>query len=101
MDERTATWADIKALAQKAEEVGFDSCGSLLAALAAVTSRVELGTLVLCNGFRNPAMLAKMADTIDEISGGRLILGLGAGYHDPEYHALGLFRWDLLPGAGV
>ena len=40
-------------------------------------------------GFRNPALLAKMADTIDEISGGRLILGLGTGYHDPEYHAFG------------
>ena len=61
----------------------------MLSALAASTSRVELGTLVMCGGFRNPAMLAKMADTVDEISGGRLILGLGAGYHDPEYHAFG------------
>jgi alkanesulfonate monooxygenase SsuD/methylene tetrahydromethanopterin reductase-like flavin-dependent oxidoreductase (luciferase family) len=61
----------------------------MLSALAAATSRVELGTLVICGGFRNPAMLAKMADTIDEISGGRLILGLGAGYHDAEYRAFG------------
>ena len=61
----------------------------MLAALAAATARVELGTLVLCSGFRNPALLAKMADTMDEISGGRLILGLGAGYHDPEYQAFG------------
>jgi probable F420-dependent oxidoreductase len=111
MNGQTATWTDIAAMAHKAEEVGFDSiwlpdhflirddpgeeplgvweCTTMLAALAAATARVELGTLVLCSGFRNPAMLAKMADTIDEISGGRLILGLGAGYHDPEYHAFG------------
>ena len=111
MDGGTAAWTDIVAMAHKAEEVGFDSiwlpdhfllqddpgappvgvweCTAMLAALAAATTRVELGTLVMCSGFRNPAMLAKMADTIDEISGGRLILGLGAGYHDPEYHAFG------------
>jgi alkanesulfonate monooxygenase SsuD/methylene tetrahydromethanopterin reductase-like flavin-dependent oxidoreductase (luciferase family) len=92
MDGRTATWTDIVAMAHQAEEVGFDSiwlpdhflirddlgaepvgvweCTTMLAALAAATARVELGTLVLCSGFRNPAMLAKMADTIDEISGG-------------------------------
>ena len=51
--------------------------------------RVELGTLVACTGFRNPALLAKMADTVDEISGGRLILGLGAGWHEPEFDAFG------------
>jgi len=62
---------------------------SILAALAAVTTRVELGTLVLCSAFRNPALLAKMADTVDEISGGRLVLGLGAGYHEPEFRAFG------------
>ena len=101
-------------MARRAEEIGFDSlwiadhllfrfegieprggweCLSLLAALAAATERVELGTLVVCTGFRNPALLAKIADTIEEISGGRIILGLGAGYHEPEYRAFG-FPYD-------
>src|SRR5207249_1659918 len=62
---------------------------SLLAALAAATQRVELGPLVSPAGFRNPALLAKMADTVDEISGGRLVLGLGAGWKAPEYAAFG------------
>ena len=62
---------------------------TLLTALAEATERVELGTLVLCNPFRNPALLAKMAHTLDEISGGRLILGVGAGWHKPEFDAFG------------
>jgi len=57
--------------------------------LAAVTTRIEIGSLVVCTGFRNPALLARMADTLDEISGGRLILGLGAGWHEPEFRAFG------------
>jgi alkanesulfonate monooxygenase SsuD/methylene tetrahydromethanopterin reductase-like flavin-dependent oxidoreductase (luciferase family) len=61
-----------------------------LSALAEATARVELGTLVLCNSFRNPALVAKMATTFDEVSGGRLILGLGAGWNDAEFAALGL-----------
>lgn len=110
MDGQTPRWADMLAIARRAEELGFDSVFiadhliyrfegrdtfgiwegmSLLAALAAATERVELGTGVICTGFRNPALLAKMADTIDEISGGRLILGIGAGWHDPEYEAFG------------
>jgi probable F420-dependent oxidoreductase len=69
--------------------VGVWECWSLLAALAEATNRVELGTLVLCNAFRNPALLAKMAHTLDEVSGGRLLLGVGAGWHEPEFDALG------------
>lgn len=107
-------WAEIAALARRAEEIGFDSfwlpdhllfrfddvhpqgawdVWSLLAALAATTERIEIAPLVACTSFRNPALIAKMADTIDEISGGRLILGLGAGWHKPEYDAFG-FPYD-------
>lgn len=106
----TARWPDLLNMTQLAEQAGFDSiwtvdhfnlpdhgveCGvlesfSILAAIAAVTTRVELGPLVACTAFRNPALVAKIAETIDEISGGRLILGLGAGWHEPEYRAMGL-----------
>jgi alkanesulfonate monooxygenase SsuD/methylene tetrahydromethanopterin reductase-like flavin-dependent oxidoreductase (luciferase family) len=60
-----------------------------VAALAASTSRIELGQLVMCVSFRSPALLAKMAVTADGVSGGRLVLGLGAGWYDPEYLAFG------------
>ncbi len=108
-------WRAVSDMARAAEDVGFDSlwivdhllyklegesegrgcweAWSLLSALAAVTERVELGTLVLAMGWRNPALLAKMADTVEEISGGRLILGLGSGYHRFEYDAFG-FPFD-------
>src|ERR687886_679297 len=66
-------------------QAGVWECWSFLSALAAVTSRVELGTLVLCAGFRNPALLAKMADAVEEISNGRLILGIGAGWDELEF----------------
>ena len=109
MNGETARWSDIRALSETAEAVGFDSvwvtdhfihredddirgpweCWSLMCAIAAVTERVEIGSLVLCTGFRNPALLAKMADTLEEISGSRLILGLGAGWNEPEYRAFG------------
>lgn len=66
---------------------------SILAGLAVATSRVELGTLVTCTGYRNPALLAKIADTVDEMSGGRVILGVGAGDHWSEHERFG-FRLD-------
>src|SRR5215203_1266091 len=109
---KTARWPDLAAMAQRAEALGFDSlwtidhllfnervqpgrrkglweCWSLLAALAAITTRVELGPLVSSTTFRNPALLAKIAHTVDEISDGRLILGLGAGSYKGEHHAFG------------
>src|SRR6266851_6891674 len=60
---------------------------TIVAALAASTSTIELGQLVMCVSFRSPALLAKMAVTADGVSGGRLVLGLGAGWYDPEYLA--------------
>jgi alkanesulfonate monooxygenase SsuD/methylene tetrahydromethanopterin reductase-like flavin-dependent oxidoreductase (luciferase family) len=112
--EYVASWRDYLEMARIAEDIGLDSlwlgdhllyryaneaakgpweCWSFLSALAAVTNRVELGPLVLCAGFRNPALVAKMSETIDEISGGRFILGLGAGWNEPEYAAFG-FPFD-------
>lgn len=108
----TPRWSDLAAMAQLAEDIGCDSvwfvdhliyrdemttleqqgvweCWSILAGLAAVTRRVELGSLVTPTSFRNPALLAKIVDAVDEISGGRVILGLGAGYHAAEYRAFG------------
>ncbi len=94
-----------------AEEAGFDSiwfgdhflyrmadgsvdapwdAWSVLAAAAAMTTRVELGPFVTPLGFYNPAVLAKKAATVDEISGGRLILGVGAGWNEPEFTAYGV-----------
>jgi alkanesulfonate monooxygenase SsuD/methylene tetrahydromethanopterin reductase-like flavin-dependent oxidoreductase (luciferase family) len=110
MNGGTARWRDLREMARLGEQIGADSlwvtdhlihrdpgeeprgpweCWSLLSALAAVTEKPEIGTLVLCTAFRNPALLAKMADTVEEISGGRLILGLGAGWNKPEYDAFG------------
>src|SRR5262249_53632734 len=72
------------------EDGGFHEAWTLLAALAEATDRVELAPLVLCASFRSPGLVAKMAVTLDEISRGRLILGVGAGWHDPEYEMFGL-----------
>jgi alkanesulfonate monooxygenase SsuD/methylene tetrahydromethanopterin reductase-like flavin-dependent oxidoreductase (luciferase family) len=110
MDGAMARGADVLAMARAAESVGFDSiwipdhllihdaprspqgaweCGSILGALCVATSRVEIGALVIATSFRNPALIAKMADTLDELSEGRLVLGLGTGRHEPEHHAFG------------
>jgi alkanesulfonate monooxygenase SsuD/methylene tetrahydromethanopterin reductase-like flavin-dependent oxidoreductase (luciferase family) len=101
------TWPQVRTFGQHAEAAGLDSiwvCDHLLsgppadgihegwtilAALAASTRHLELGQLVTCTSFRHPALLAKMATTADTVSGGRLILGLGAGWYDPEYQAFG------------
>ncbi len=108
--EYEASWKEVAAMARLAEEVGLDSiwlgdhllydlpggrkgpweAWSMLAALAAVTERVELGPLVAALPFHNPAVLAKKAATVDEISGGRLILGVGAGWNPVEFKAFGL-----------
>ena len=71
------------------ETMGIHECWTVLAAIAEATERAALGTLVMCTGFRNAALLAKMAATLDHVSGGRLTLGVGAGWHDPEYDAFG------------
>jgi alkanesulfonate monooxygenase SsuD/methylene tetrahydromethanopterin reductase-like flavin-dependent oxidoreductase (luciferase family) len=68
---------------------GIWEAWTLLSALAEATDRIELGALVMCTAFRNPALLAKMADALDEVSEGRLTLGLGAGWHEPEFTAFG------------
>jgi len=72
---------------------GIHECWTVLSAMAALTSRVELGILVLAMPFSSPALLAKMATTLDEIAGGRLILGVGCGWHQPEFDAFG-FPFD-------
>ncbi len=69
---------------------GIWECWTMLSALAEATQRVELGTLVAAVPFRNPAVFAKMIATLDEISNGRVIAGLGAGWHQPEFDAFGV-----------
>ena len=106
-DDDTNGFSDLRALALAAEDGGLDSvwgadhlifrddgettgiheCWTVLTAIAAITSRVEIGPLVLALPFRNPALTAKMAAELDEVSGGRLILGVGCGWHEPEFDA--------------
>ena len=71
------------------DERGVWECFTTMAGLASATERINIGSLVACTGFRNPGLVAKMVETIDDISGGRVILGLGAGWHKPEYDAFG------------
>src|ERR1700693_4195249 len=103
-------WRDVRDIALLAEAEGLDSVWvadhllsgrgdeeprgihegwTLVSAVAAITTRVELGTLVVCSSFRSPGLVAKMAASVDLVSGGRLILGLGAGWYDREYEAFG------------
>jgi probable F420-dependent oxidoreductase len=109
--ERDVRWPEYLSMARAAEGVGFDSiwvgdhflyrgpdgfergpwdAWSLLPALAAVTERVAIGPLVACLAFRPPGVLAKTAATVDEISRGRLVLGVGAGWNETEFRAFGL-----------
>lgn len=71
-------------------EFGSWEAFTTAAALAQATSRIQIGLLVTCLGWRNPGIVARMTETIEEISGGRFILGIGAGWHEPEYDAYGL-----------
>ncbi|MFN8525069.1 MAG: LLM class flavin-dependent oxidoreductase [Chloroflexota bacterium] len=112
---RIVPWTELRDIARVAEDVGFDGLfapdhllfrdwpgkvpegetrglwevWTVLSALAEATKRVTIGPFVMAMGFRNPALLAKMADTLDEVSGGRLILGLGSGRAEPEHTAFG------------
>ena len=114
-------WDSVALVARTAEEGGFDSvwlydhflyeggysghpypepvleCFTALGALAAVTQKVKLGQLVLGMPYRNPALVAKMATTLDVISHGRTILGIGAGWHKREYEAYGWGEFEEVP----
>ncbi len=111
----TVRWTDLAEMARVAEDVGFDSvwvpdhllfrfpgvttfgvweCWSLVSALAAITNKVQIGTMVSVTLWRSPGLLAKILDTVDEISGGRIIAGLGAGSHEAEFPAFGYQDWN-------
>jgi alkanesulfonate monooxygenase SsuD/methylene tetrahydromethanopterin reductase-like flavin-dependent oxidoreductase (luciferase family) len=113
--EREVRWPEVRAMALAAEEAGFDAIWlgdhllyrddrgergpwdvwTQLAALAAVTSRVRLGPLVAATAFHAPGMLARMAASVDEVSRGRFVLGIGAGWNEVEFRAFG-FPFDRL-----
>src|ERR1700742_3812944 len=109
--ERVVRWPEYAAMARAAEEVGFDSlwvgdhllyrddgrpergpwdAWTLLAGLAMVTERVSIGPLVACTAFHRPGVLARVAAAVDELSGGRLVVGLGSGWNEPEFTAFGI-----------
>jgi probable F420-dependent oxidoreductase len=114
--EREVRWPEVRAMAAAAEETGFDSVWlgdhllyrddgrpergpwdvwTQLAAIAAVTERVRLGPLVAATAFHSPGLLARLAASVDEIAGGRLVLGMGAGWNETEFRAFG-FPFDRL-----
>ncbi len=109
------TWESLRRVATVAENSGFDSlwvsdhlfldwgkyggpgtrqgsfeCWTTMTAVAALTTKVRIGSLTLCNDLRNPGLLAKMAASLDVLSGGRLDVGMGAGWYEPEYAAAGI-----------
>lgn len=109
----TPGFQDIATVGAHAEQLGFDALWfadhlimqippgegdvrgvwepyPLMAGVAAITERIAIGTMVTCLGWRNPGFVAKMAEMIDEISAGRFLLGVGAGWHEPEYEMFGL-----------
>jgi probable F420-dependent oxidoreductase len=109
--ERVVRWPEMLDMARTIEDLGYDSiwlgehllyrwpgsaprgpweAWATMASIATVTSRVTIGPLVACTAFHNPAILAKQADTLDEISGGRFVLGLGAGWNETEFGAFGI-----------
>ena len=109
----STTWEQTLDAARHAESIGADSvwvidhvlgfrpdgaileAWTVLSALAVCTKRVELGAQVLCQSFRNPALLAKMTTTLDHVSAGRVRTLIGAGWFEPEYRQYG---WDFAPG---
>ena len=104
-------------VARRAEELGFDSiwlydhlqtrdgdpdrvleCWTSLAALSRETTRVQLGQIVTCALYRDPGLLAQMASTVDAASGGRVVVGLGAGWDEREWREFGYGKWPDVPG---
>ena len=112
---QSVRWQSVRSVAKQAEVAGFDSvwvsdhlfldwgkyggstetqgaleCWTTMSALAAATTRVRIGSMALCNDLRNPALLAKMIASLDVLAAGRLDVGMGAGWYEPEYAAAGI-----------